>query len=225
MVEELDKNPITEKELLPKKYETLTPRHSALTGREHEGNLNVTFFEWYLSISAVNTLRSLSVYGIPIETTGDKPFRGASVEVKWELAIAIISVIGGIELILAVAAAYYASKVLIYDDSVISLAFLMEDIMNDVKINGGDNFKKSRRTREHDPNSDRAYRYGYVKMADNSDMDYNITFRSSNESSHGDFPPGFYGRVNLYPVADPPTELYDFTKGSSQYTVGHRERV
>ena len=124
---------------------------------------------------------------------GKRPFFGSAIDTEWTLVIAVVMVIGGVQLLIALVAAFLASKVVIVENSIVSLSFIMDEIANDIRLSGIDNHKRSERNKKYSGHTGQKYRYGFVKARDGSDIDYNLTVKAANQSLQGGFPPGYYG--------------------------------
>ena len=176
---------------------------------------NATYMQFLLSSQAVKPLLGLSEILPGVNSTGEQPFLGSSVDVKWILNISIISAIGAIQLILALLAAFFASKVVVFDDSAVSLTLLLKDIMDDMKLRGIDNLRRSNRKKDYNRSSGQYYRYGFMKARAGSEIDYSLTLKATCQSSQGDFPPGYYGKESLRPIFEQSKGSYDGLNYSS----------
>ena len=164
--------------------------------------------QYILSSYAVESLLGLSELLPGVNTTGEQPFLGSSVDIKWNLNISIISAIGAIELVLALFAAFFASKVVIYDASAVSLTLLLEDITDDVKLRGINNLRRSNRRKDYNRSSDQFYQYGFTKARVESEIDYNLTLKATDQPVQGVFPSGYYGKES-------PHSIFEEVKGSN----------
>lgn len=179
-----------------------------------------------LSSYAVESLLGLSESLPGVNTTGEQPFLGSSVDVEWALNISVISGIGAFELILALVAAFFASKVVVFDSSAVSLTLLLEDITNDVKLKGINNLKRSDRRKDYNCGSDRYYRYGYTKARAESEIDYNLTLKATDQTSQREFPAGYYGKESPRPIVEDSKGFYEGLKnGLSRESTSLYERA
>ena len=129
------------------------------------------------------------------------------------------------ELLVLLVAAFLASKVVIIEDSVVSLSFVMDEVMKDIRRDGMNIYNRSSREKEHDASNSREYRYGFMRASSGSEIGYILTLKAADQIRQRKFPSGYYGLKTFYPNLQKFGESHDELKyGSSQEGMSLRER-
>ena len=175
-------------------------------------------------MSAISSLKTLAAVSFKT-TVGKRPFFGSAVDTKWTLVVTVMAIIAFIQLFIALLAAFFASKVVVVEDSIVSLSFIMGEVTRDIWLSKTDNYTRSRRKKEYGTHADHQYRYGFVKARNSSELDYYLTVKATAMPFQGNFPAGDYGIEEDSSQLQGPKEFNDGLKDSSSLgTTNMRER-